>query len=150
MSEDRAPLVFLDANVLAKPVTRTLLIYASNRSDYRLTWSRYVEAEADRHLRPNQAAIRVAREAARLDLSPAGSGASNFTSTETSGRQVLADAVSAGSIPVPCKPIETHSLSSLCLPPMNLPLFSIEVIAACAVFNTAKPWFSVSVMAAGQ
>ena len=28
MNDDYRPLVFLDANILAKPITRTLLIYA--------------------------------------------------------------------------------------------------------------------------
>jgi len=44
MSDRPNPLAFLDANVLAKPVTRTLLIYAGNHSDYRITWSQHVEA----------------------------------------------------------------------------------------------------------
>ena len=90
------PLVFLDANVLAKAVTRTLLIYASNRSDYEVTWSRYVEEEADRHIRPRQLATRVVREAARLDLTSAGSDADRYVNTKPSDRQVLADAVVAG------------------------------------------------------
>jgi hypothetical protein len=32
-------LAFLDANVLAKPVTRTLLIHAAGQSGYNVTWS---------------------------------------------------------------------------------------------------------------
>ncbi len=72
MGEISTPLAFLDANVLAKPVTRTLLIYASSHSNYQVAWSQYVEAEADRNLRSRQAATKVAREAARLDLTPTG------------------------------------------------------------------------------
>jgi hypothetical protein len=96
MSEDSSPLVFLDANVLAKPVTRTLLIYASNASGYRVAWSRYVEGEADRNLRPRQAPTRVAREAARLGLTEQGVGAERYTATKPPDRQVIADAATAG------------------------------------------------------
>jgi hypothetical protein len=96
MSDAPGPLVFLDANVLAKPVTRTLLIYASNLSDYAVAWSEYVEAEAERNLRPRQAPVRVARRAARLDLSPQGRNVKTYVGTKPSDRQVLADAVASG------------------------------------------------------
>jgi hypothetical protein len=96
MGEDSAPLAFLDANVLAKPVTRTMLIYASNASGYRVAWSRYVEEEADRNLRSRQAPTRVAREAARLGLTEEGVDAGRHAATKPPDRQVVADAVAAG------------------------------------------------------
>ena len=43
--------VFLDANVLASPVTRTLVIAGGRADGLLLTWSAHVEAEADRHAR---------------------------------------------------------------------------------------------------
>ena len=44
--------VFLDANVLAKPVTRTLIMAAGPLSGYGVTWGQYEEDEANRHARP--------------------------------------------------------------------------------------------------
>lgn len=51
MNSEPGPLVFVDANVLAKAVTRSLLIYAASRSGYEVRWSCYEEDEADRHRR---------------------------------------------------------------------------------------------------
>lgn len=51
----------LDANVLAKPVTRTLLMLAADASGYGVTWSGYVEAEANRQLRCLKAGLTVSR-----------------------------------------------------------------------------------------
>jgi hypothetical protein len=113
MGEPPGLIVFLDANVLAKPVTRTLLIYASNHSDYRITWSRYVEEEADRNLRSRQVATRVAREAARLDLSPAGQNADQFVATKGADRRVLADAVAAGAIFIVTEDVDDFGESDL-------------------------------------
>ena len=47
--------VFVDADVLAAPLTRTLLILCGTHPEsvYGLRWSLGVEAEADRHLRPS-------------------------------------------------------------------------------------------------
>ncbi len=50
MADDPTP-VFLDANVLARPVTRTLLLVGADPSGHAVTWSAHVEAEADRHAR---------------------------------------------------------------------------------------------------
>jgi len=45
-------LVFLDANVLAKPVTRTLLMVGGLPSGFRAVWSLAGDQEAARHMRP--------------------------------------------------------------------------------------------------
>jgi hypothetical protein len=50
MASDR-PLIFLDGNVPARPVTRTLLLAGADESGLAVTWSAYVETEADRHVR---------------------------------------------------------------------------------------------------
>ena len=59
MSE--APLLFLDANALASPVTRTLLIAGVRADGLRWTWSRHVEVEADRHARGQASRTSVVR-----------------------------------------------------------------------------------------
>lgn len=88
--------VFLDANVLAKPVTRTLIMLASRSSGYGVTWSGYVESEADRHLRSRQRPVSEVRELASQELSKPGEVAGRFAATSMSDRQVLADAEEAG------------------------------------------------------
>jgi hypothetical protein len=92
------PLAFLDANVLAKPVTRSVIAYARDLSGYRIGWSQYVEDEADRHLGTRMAPVRVVRAAARIDLTPPGRDAALFVGTTESDRQVLADAMAAGAV----------------------------------------------------
>jgi hypothetical protein len=74
--------VFLDANVLAKPVTRTLILIAAEGSGYVAVWSPHVEAEADRHLRGDRAPVASVRGRLGMDLGPSGSGAEGFLSTE--------------------------------------------------------------------
>jgi hypothetical protein len=51
--------VFLDADVLAAPVTRSLVLIASQQDDppFQVRWSKTVEDEADRHLRPAQRSV---------------------------------------------------------------------------------------------
>ena len=67
-------LVFLDADVLARPVTRTLLLVGADSSGLAVTWSAHVEAGGDRHVRGS--ALPVSALGKRLDrvLGPAGVG----------------------------------------------------------------------------
>lgn len=51
--------VFLDANVLASPVTRTLVVAGGRVDRLLLTWSAHVEAEADRHARGTSSSTNV-------------------------------------------------------------------------------------------
>ncbi|MDR0592374.1 MAG: hypothetical protein LBG60_03765 [Bifidobacteriaceae bacterium] len=62
--------VFLDADVLAAPVTRTVILVASQQDapPFRVRWSGLAEAEADRHLRPGQRLVSQMRE--RFDWGP--------------------------------------------------------------------------------
>lgn len=76
--------VFLDANVLAKPVTRTLVMIPSRASGYGVTWSGYVEA--DRHLRSRQRQVAEVREIAGQQLSEPGNVAGRFADTVFSDR----------------------------------------------------------------
>ena len=87
--------VFLDANILAKPLTRTLLIVGGPLSGFVPAWSAQALAEADRHLGP--AKTSVADLSARFDwsVSPTGSVAGRFGDTAASDRQLLADAETA-------------------------------------------------------
>jgi len=73
MANDPA-LVFPDANVLARPVTRTLLLVGADPSGLAVTWSAHVEAEADRHVRGSALPVSGLRK--RLDrvLGPTGRG----------------------------------------------------------------------------
>lgn len=87
--------VFLDANVLAKPVTRSLVLFAAQASEYTATWSAYAEKEADRHLRPGQMPVSAVRQTARLELSPSGNAPDSIDTSPTD-RQILADALEAG------------------------------------------------------
>ena len=56
MTNDEPLTVFLDANILAKLVTRTLLLRRS-LSGYTVTWSQAAESEADRHMSTRQLSI---------------------------------------------------------------------------------------------
>lgn len=89
------PVVFLDANVLAKPVTRTLLIAGANAAALAVTWSGYVEAEAERHLPGRAASIADLRSRLERVLGPTGIEAERFPTTSVKDRQVLADADAA-------------------------------------------------------
>ena len=56
-------LAFLDANVLTKPFTRTILIVgtAVEGTAYLVGWSEHAEAEGNRHLRPQAKRLDVFR-----------------------------------------------------------------------------------------
>lgn len=90
------PTAFLDANVLAKPFSRTLVWASAALSGYRVAWSQYVEAEAQKHLGAKAAPLAALRKRHDVDLSPTGSDAGSYASADTKDRQVLADAVAAG------------------------------------------------------
>lgn len=95
MSE--APLLFLDANALASPVTRTLLIAGARADGLRWTWSRHVEVEADRHARGQASRTSVVRrEILGTELSPTAQGTEDLVTGTAEDRQVMADAIRAG------------------------------------------------------
>ena len=89
-------LAFLDANILAKPFTRTLLWVGALHSEFDVTWSAGVEVEAERHLPSRAMSIAELRARYGLELSATGVGADAFVETKATDRQVLADAVAAG------------------------------------------------------
>jgi len=88
--------VFLDANVLAKPLTRTLLIVGATDTPLEVVWSAYVETEAERHLPEHAMPLLALRQRHQFELSPTGDDAERFTTTSATDRQVLADTFAAG------------------------------------------------------
>ncbi|UNX53773.1 hypothetical protein MF406_12370 [Georgenia sp. TF02-10] len=91
-----SPLLFLDANTLASPVTRTLIIAGAKADGLRWTWSAYVEAEADDHSRgQSMPPSRVRTTTLQTELSPTAPTTAGL-STDMKDRQVIADAIEAG------------------------------------------------------
>ena len=86
---------FLDANILAKPVTRTLLMVGGVPSGFRAVWSQASEREADAHMRPRALSPSTVRQRLGIELAPSGVGGERFVGTEGADRQILADAVAA-------------------------------------------------------
>jgi hypothetical protein len=87
--------VFLDGNILAKPVTRSLLLFAADASGYLTTWSEYAETEGNRHLRSSAKSLTAVRQLAQMSLSPTGDNPDKFIETSFKDRQILADAIAA-------------------------------------------------------
>lgn len=91
-----ATIVFLDANVLAKPVTRTLLMIGGVSSGFHALWSEAAEQEAARHLRPRAVTPADVRRRFGIPLGPTGDVVGRFASTKGNDRQIFADAEAAG------------------------------------------------------
>lgn len=90
-------IVFLDANVLASPVTRTLVIAGGRHDGLLLTWSAHVEAEADRHARGAASRTSVVRrEILGMELSKTSPSTDGLETASPEDRQVIADAIAAG------------------------------------------------------
>lgn len=88
--------VFLDANVLAKPVTRTILMVGASRSGFVVGWSAAAETEAARHMRPRATPPADVRRRYGGEPTPTGDVAGRFEATAARDRQILADAEAAG------------------------------------------------------
>ena len=93
----RDTLVFLDANGLASPVTRTLVIAGCRADGFLLTWSAHVEAEADRHARGASSRTSVVRrDILGMELSKSAPTTTGLRTPTPEDRQVIADAAHAG------------------------------------------------------
>jgi len=91
-----APLLFLDANTLASPVTRTLIVAGAKADGLRWTWSAYVEEEADEHARGQaMPTSKVRAKFLETELS-ATAPSTDGLATDPKDRQVIADAIAAG------------------------------------------------------
>ncbi len=90
-------ILFLDANTLASPVTRTLVIAGARFDGMRVLWSAHVEAEADRHLRRAATLVSTVRtDILGMDLAPSASSVEGLATVSAEDRQVVADAILAG------------------------------------------------------
>lgn len=94
MTSDDHLVVFLDGNVLAKPVTRTLVLRCA-ASGYTAVWSAQAEIEGDRHLNDRQLPVSTLRASVGMALSATGGRPERFTNTSARDRQILADAEAA-------------------------------------------------------
>ena len=87
--------VFLDANILAKPLTRTLILLAGLPSQFIPAWSAHAEEQASRHRRPGATPLSEVRDRLGYRHSPSGRDPQRFIHTAEEDRQILADAVAA-------------------------------------------------------
>lgn len=97
MATPRKPVaVIVDANVLSKPATRSLLwMSASQSGTLELRWSAHAETEGDRNLRGSQTKVEVLRTRLGMELSPTGIDPERFIDSDPKDRQILADALAA-------------------------------------------------------
>jgi hypothetical protein len=90
-------ILFLDANALASPVTRTLVIAGARAAGMRVIWSAHVEAEADRHARGGASPVSTVRtDILGMELSPSATSTEGLVTVSAEDRQVTADALLAG------------------------------------------------------
>jgi hypothetical protein len=87
--------VFLDANILAKPLTRTLLILGGPPSGFVTVWSQRAIDEADRHLGAGKTPVADLATRFGWATGPTGSIGGRFRATASADRQLLADADAA-------------------------------------------------------
>lgn len=86
--------VFVDANVLASPVPRTLLYLAQPLSSYELVYSPGVEQEAERHRKPGHVPVSTLRRRWDWMTVPDAAG-DDLVDTDPKDTQVLAAAIAA-------------------------------------------------------
>lgn len=95
MSE--SAVLFLDANTLASPVTRTVVIAGARTDGLRVVWSAHVEAEADRHARGTSTLVSTLRnDILGMELSRSSRNITGLVTASVNDRQVMADAIRAG------------------------------------------------------
>ncbi|MDM4764376.1 hypothetical protein QT381_15350 [Galbitalea sp. SE-J8] len=118
--------IFLDANVVAKPVTRTLLMVGASRSGFVVGWSATAEAEAARHMRSNASRPADVRRRYGGELTPTGHVAGRFGATDAKDCQLLADAEAAGARFIVTEDVDDYGsvdLASVSISAVNPDLF---------------------------
>lgn len=110
---DDVTFVFLDANIVAKPVTRTILMRGAARSGFAVGWSATAETEAARHMRPRATPPAEVRRRYGGELTPTGKVARRFEATESKDRQLLADAEAAGARFLITEDVDDYGLADL-------------------------------------
>lgn len=89
--------LFLDANTLVSPVTRTLVIAGARTEGLQVVWSAHVENEADRHARGAASLVSTVRtDILGMELSPSSNSDDGLLTASAEDRQVVADAIRAG------------------------------------------------------
>lgn len=92
----RKSLVYLDANVLIPSVTRGLLIIGAVSSDFRVCWTEFGEAEAQRHQHPRAAKLSDLRLRFGWNVLVPEGDATGMVDTDQKDRSHLAAAHSPG------------------------------------------------------
>lgn len=87
--------VFVDANVLASPVPRTILYLSQPLSDFELVFSPWVETEAERHQKPGHIPVSVLRQRFDWQFVADADEFDALTDTDPKDQPVLASAVEA-------------------------------------------------------
>jgi len=87
---------FLDGDVLARPVTRTIIIMASQVAGPSVVWSQLAELQGNKNSPSNARTVTFVREILGRTLTPPGVASERFTDTSPTDRQILADAEAAG------------------------------------------------------
>lgn len=87
--------VFVDANVLASPVPRTMLYLLAPLSGYRLVFSPLVEAEAQRHQKAGHVRVATLRQRWDWTLVPDSDHTPPLVDTDPKDKPVLAAAIHA-------------------------------------------------------
>lgn len=86
---------FVDANVLASPVPRTILYLSQPLSDFELVFSPWVEREAERHQKPRHIPVSTLRERFDWMVVPDADRFDAFVDTDVKDRPVFAAAAKA-------------------------------------------------------
>lgn len=110
---DDVTFVFLDANIVAKPVTRTILMRGAAPSGFAVGWSATAEAEATPHMRSRAITPAEVRRRFGGELTPTGEVARRFETTEAKDRQLLADAEAAGARFLITEDVDDYGLADL-------------------------------------
>lgn len=87
---------FVDANVLASPVPRTILYLSQPLSDFELCFSPCVEREAQRHQKPGHVRVSTLRRRFDWTVAPDADDVEGLVDTDVKDRPVLAAAAKAG------------------------------------------------------
>lgn len=87
---------FVDANVLASPVPRTILYLSQPLSDYELVFSPLVEQEAERHQKPGHIPVSSLRHRYDWQLVHDADDVNDLADTDPKDRAVLASAIGSG------------------------------------------------------
>lgn len=121
--------VFLDANVLAKAVTRTILMVGGMPGGFQPVWSLAAELEAAAHMRPRAISPALVRDRLGLQLTPPGDRPERFAGTKGPDRQILADAAGARASFLITEDVDDHApedLASVGVSAVNPDVFLAE------------------------